>query len=859
MKPGAASRKKQSGVALLALLFALILVGGYAFYRSTNIGFGNSKQEMKLTLRLSKAKEALLAYAVIDEKRPGRMLCPDVIGDGVSPILTRDDCDGWVTGGPDVYTGWLPWKSLDLLESSDNEGIRFHYVTSRFFGGDRTTVPLNSETETSLRLDVAAGTASNDIVALIIATRGALDTRNADGDEYFFNGTSKNPDDNDVIAVITRQELMAAVEKRIAGEVKNCLEQHAASAPDYAYPWPAPLSNNIFKGQAKTLFGMIPTTQPGSNPDELLKQTNIDLDNAKLGFANPLSAANANVTLAVVQQLQSAVAYAKALYDRLYIVAIDLYNKSGALASSFDVLDRTLGTITKNSAAFSSGAAGIPSAIELAQPSLEAFRISLANSGFDVFLMELETQNAKLQTKITLAAANPADKLDELQTQANVFKSKLLANSITPNSELSALLSSNLGLATVAVDTAKAAIALPSDNTLVASAIASASSLVSANQTLDQTVQAIRLNVDPLAIDVPNEKAKQALDAYLVTPTPSSISSLALSLASIRTQVASITRGSNAVMSAKAAALLSLDNAISTAIPGANPSAVQSTSNSATAQASSLILAMQNNGDNIAQATLKAASDLLVSSRQTPPANLAAGLNLKDLGKLVIYWSDTASVYAKSIAQKARKKPDAVTDSDISAYVAAQQLLNSLDGDTGTIELLQKAIEKPSDTTTLDNAQAALNKTKALLDALDTKSTGLESTLQAGLADAATPTKWYGSACTILQPPIGSNTWWVTNNWANYIFYQTSEHTRSLPTNEKCVGKLKVNGTGEHCVVALSAGKPLAGQTRSSREVAQYLDDSINADVSRNGDAQNPSATFSNKQVSAKFNDRLAY
>ncbi len=59
---------------------------------------------------------------------------------------------------------------------------------------------------------------------------------------------------------------MAAVEKRVANEIKACLEEHAASTvenPAQTYPWPAPLANSIFKGTAESLFGMVPATQPG--------------------------------------------------------------------------------------------------------------------------------------------------------------------------------------------------------------------------------------------------------------------------------------------------------------------------------------------------------------------------------------------------------------------------------------------------------------------------------------------------------------------------------------------------------------------------------------------------------------------
>ena len=121
MKRLPARAKKQTGVALILLLVALILGGAYAFYRSANIGFGSSEQDAKLILSLARAKEALIAYAVIDDKRPGRMLCPDIIGEGNSDwSLSRPYCD--------TPSGWLPWKTLDwrsrVITGEPNSGMR---------------------------------------------------------------------------------------------------------------------------------------------------------------------------------------------------------------------------------------------------------------------------------------------------------------------------------------------------------------------------------------------------------------------------------------------------------------------------------------------------------------------------------------------------------------------------------------------------------------------------------------------------------------------------------------------------------------------------------------------------------------
>ena len=171
------------------------------------------------------------------------------------------------------------------------------------------------------------------MVAVIIATRGPLDTRNADGDEYFYSGSSKNPEDNDVLAVITRQELMAAVEKRVANEVKACLEEHAAATG--VYPWPSPLSASLFSGKAKSLFGRIPATQPGGNIDASLKKSLADLKNIddKLGQDLSIdSGSEASQVLEVASTLQQQVAATRALADRLGQLMKELYSAGEAVS-----------------------------------------------------------------------------------------------------------------------------------------------------------------------------------------------------------------------------------------------------------------------------------------------------------------------------------------------------------------------------------------------------------------------------------------------------------------------------------------------------------------------------------------------
>lgn len=862
MKQRRSAAKKQSGAALILFLVALIMAGSYAFYRSANIGIARQQVEAKLAVNLARAKEALISYAVIDDKRPGRMLCPDIIGNGISPILTRDDCDGWTVGSPDIYSGWLPWKTLDLADPVDDRGTKFQYVVSRFFGGDRKAPVLNSDTITSLRFGVSIASPSNDVVAIIIATRGDLDSRNADGDEYYFSGTSQSSDDNDVIAVITRQELMAAVEKRIANELRTCLEQHAtntAENPAQTYPWPAPLSNEIYKGDAKSLFGMVPSTQPGSSPDELLQKSVSDLKNSEFALN---SASTATDQLAAVQQIQKAASYARTLFDRLYTLAADLVLKANTASSSFNTASTTISPILANRRTFRANSSDIPTAIASALPSLAALRTSLANSGFDTFLHELETQNSSLNTLIATAAANPsATNFGALQTQANLFKRETLGTVYTPNPELANLITTAANAATAAVNAAAAAKALPGDTTLASLAIASANNLFTANQTLAQTIKTSRLTIDPAEVAYMADDANNALTAFSANITTGTTDALLASLESASKLTTSFATGSVAVLIARASSLNTLQTAIAATKSGNDVPLIQTASTAAIADLRTLVTAMENNGDNILLETLENIATQLEPSSQTKPATLTAGRGLLATVNTVKSWADIVSAYAEDIARKSRKGTSALGDSDTSAYTESRQLLSSIDGSTGSIAKLEAYLNAPTDTTKQSEAIAALAATQAQLADTISAANQLDTLLESGLAQAAMPTRWYGEACTPLNPPTGSDTWWVSNEWRKFFFYQISARVRPA------TGELTVNGSiDKYRVVVVSAGRALGTQNPSTRTTLNFFEcidpptnSQCNHNVLRDNDATTLVTTFWNTTVSDTFNDRLAY
>ena len=174
-----------------------------------------------------------------------------------------------------------------------------------------------------------------------------LDGENGNGDDRNFVSGPPAPAFNDMVVAITRQELMAAVEKRVANELKTCLEQHATATSNTAqtYPWPAPLANSTFLGTAGSLFGQVPATQPGAGPENLLQQANNALSNAKNALTSASTATDQMAALVVVS---AAATYAQTLYDKIYSVASTLSSVANNSYSAFATLDADITSATAN-------------------------------------------------------------------------------------------------------------------------------------------------------------------------------------------------------------------------------------------------------------------------------------------------------------------------------------------------------------------------------------------------------------------------------------------------------------------------------------------------------------------------------
>ena len=306
-------RMAQRGVVLIVLV-ALLVMGALAFLVGQLQAASMRRDQDLATLQaLAQAKEALIAYAVTVKlnsgaKRPGDLPCPDLNNDGLKEGSCGNAAGTTFQAG---RLGRLPWLDLDLPDLRDASGERLWYAVSNSFKENTRTLVLNSDTRGTITVRDANGniifdgSAANGVVAVIIAPGPPLtrqdglqqdrsaaninDPRhyldniavggsivaaedNADFDETgtltngFFSGPVRDAGGtviaNDRIMVITRDEIMAALEKRVVAEVRNCLTNYADDAANGGrYPWAASLATSAAGNYADTagaLFGRVP-------------------------------------------------------------------------------------------------------------------------------------------------------------------------------------------------------------------------------------------------------------------------------------------------------------------------------------------------------------------------------------------------------------------------------------------------------------------------------------------------------------------------------------------------------------------------------------------------------------------------
>lgn len=324
--------QRQKGSAILLILL-VVGIGAVVFLLDALNKANVQIERDKITAAaLAQAKEALIGFAARVSltsglpPRPGDLPCPDLhaLGDALEGTSSTP-CNGQVLGR-------LPWKTLKLPDLRDSSGERLWYAVSVNFKNNARAGTLNSDTAGTITVRDSSGTITFDgsgttgAIAVIIAPGAALtrqdsvvqsrasagyntatnylDIGNGEDNADFINSNTNGFIQgsikvsgvtilNDQIITITPSDLMPAIEKRVAGEVRQCLTEYAAEAAPFNnqghFPWAAPLNPALapsYSDVSGSRFGRIPDT-PFTN-------TNIDsgglMDTSWSGNCNIASA-----------------------------------------------------------------------------------------------------------------------------------------------------------------------------------------------------------------------------------------------------------------------------------------------------------------------------------------------------------------------------------------------------------------------------------------------------------------------------------------------------------------------------------------------------------------------------------------
>ncbi len=273
---------RQRGVALLIILLIIGTGALFALLRTQNQNNLQLERNKKTVGALAIAKESLIGYAVSmnlqpnSPARPGDLPCPDNNNDGSA----ESTCGSAAGSNQSARIGRLPWKTLNLPDLRDGYGERLWYAVSNNFKINTRHSPLNINTNGTITVRDSAGNIVNNgssttgAVAVIIAPglslvrAGATSMQNractvvgdcssaicttaptsltphcnpinyldiASGEDNanfadgtlngFIQGNSINTNDqfnNDQISIITKQELMVSINRRVKAEAANC-------------------------------------------------------------------------------------------------------------------------------------------------------------------------------------------------------------------------------------------------------------------------------------------------------------------------------------------------------------------------------------------------------------------------------------------------------------------------------------------------------------------------------------------------------------------------------------------------------------------------------------------------------------
>lgn len=285
------TKSTQNGAALLVFMMIVVIATVATIYSKYNTTTMSIDRDKKTSIALQKAKEALIYYSLNNSylnpspactsntncPRPGDLPCPDRTNDGT----TESSC-GNSTGNNQAFRlNRLPWKSLGLEDLSDGYGERLWYAVSNNYKYNTRTRPLNSDSLGTITIRDGTGkviydaTTGGGVVAVIFSAGNAItrqdayvQNRNTAGintasnyldiaqGEDNANFTDSNSNGfimgpvkdaagnvilNDRLIVITRNEMVAAMESYVLTQVRGALLTYYNT--NFYYPYPAAFSD----------------------------------------------------------------------------------------------------------------------------------------------------------------------------------------------------------------------------------------------------------------------------------------------------------------------------------------------------------------------------------------------------------------------------------------------------------------------------------------------------------------------------------------------------------------------------------------------------------------------------------------
>ncbi|HSD41986.1 MAG TPA: hypothetical protein VLD36_08965 [Burkholderiales bacterium] len=300
----APARLRESGFfALLLVLLIFMIAASVLLGDLVRASASRTERDNDTVAVLMQAKQALIARAALDINRPGSLPCPARDTSGVAPAVTGipgDPCNpsiGSATIGANrnFLVGRLPWSTLRLPELRDKDNEPLWYAISDAFR-DVDANRINSNTQGGLK--VFGSAPADKVVAIIFAPGAALPWQNRDpssaaalnnvanylegrndytldpgGENNFeFDALPRSATFNDILAVITQQELMDAVENAVAGRIEKELKPWLARyyADWGVYPFAAPFDPTLSSvGQGSSpgpelTKGQFPLVVPGN-------------------------------------------------------------------------------------------------------------------------------------------------------------------------------------------------------------------------------------------------------------------------------------------------------------------------------------------------------------------------------------------------------------------------------------------------------------------------------------------------------------------------------------------------------------------------------------------------------------------